>query len=98
MLKSDLNLGGLVEGRAVLDEDSTRQSIFMLVQLVALLHSLVKFNFLLRSDDGLAADGTSVVVVSPAQQALNVEDVVFVALQSNHLVGIFELEEANGAL
>lgn len=67
----------------------------MLVQLIALLHSLIKIDFLPRCDDWLAADRAGVVVVGPAKQALNVEDMVIVALQRNHLVSIFEREEAH---
>ena len=51
----------------------------MLVQLVSLLHHLVKGDLVGRVDDRLPADRAGVVVVGPVEQALDVEDVLGVA-------------------
>ena len=58
----------------------------MLVELVALLHDLVVADLLLRLNDGLAADRARVAVVRPVQQALDVENVIHVALERDNLV------------
>ena len=70
----------------------------MLVHLIALLHGLVQLDLLLRSDDGLPADGACVVMVSPAQETLDMKDVINIALELHNLIIGLEIDEADGAL
>ena len=64
----------------------------MLIKLVALLHSLVEVYFGLAADDGHAADRASVVVISPAEQTLDMKQVINVALQRHDQVILLEID------
>ena len=77
--------------------DAAYEHVFMLVHQVALLHHLVQFDLTLALDDGLPADGARVVVIGPVKQAVQVEDVLIVALKRHYLVLILEVYEADGA-
>ena len=68
----------------------------MLIHQVALLHHLVQFDLTLALDDGLPADGARVVVISPVQKAVQVENVLIVALKRHDLVLVLEVDEADG--
>ena len=80
--------------RLVVDNART-ELVLVLVELVALLHDLVVADLLLRLDDGRAADRARVAVVRPVQQALDVENVIQVALERDNLVERLERREAN---
>ena len=70
----------------------------MLVHQVSLLHCFVECDFLFRRDDWLAADRACVVVFGPAEQALDVEHVVDIALEWHDYVVVSKFNEANRAL
>ena len=82
----------------LIGKDATAKCILMLIHLIALLHHFVESDLLLRSDDGLAADGASVVVICPAEEALDMKNVIDIALECNNLVVIHEIQQADGAL
>ena len=77
--------------------DAAYKHVFMLVHQVALLHHLVQFDLTLALDDGLPTDGARVVVIGPVEQAVQVEDVLIVALKRHYLVLVLEVYEADGA-
>ena len=52
----------------------------MLIQLIPLLHYLVHVDFFLVLNDWLTADRACVVVVRPAQQTLDMKDMIDIAL------------------
>ena len=70
----------------------------MLVELIALLHDFVHIYLILRLNDRLSADRTGIVMISPAQQAFDMKNVVDVAQEWHYRVVIFEINEADGAL
>ena len=94
-----INLSDACDGflNHVWRHNPTTKLIFMLIELVALLHYFVHVYFILWGDDRLAANRTSVVVICPAQQTLNMKDMVDIALEGHYRIAILEIHQADWA-
>ena len=92
-----INLSDACDGflNHVWRHNPTTKLIFMLIELVALLHYFVHVDLVLRCDDRLSADWASVIVIRPAQQTLNMINMVDVARERHYRVSIFEINQAN---
>ena len=79
-------------------DDAATQLIFMLIILVALVHGFILVDLSLRLDDRLATDWACVVVVGPAEEALDMKNMVNVTFERNDRVTVIEIYKTDGTL